>query len=805
MRLTRLGAGLAMLLATAPARPQASPPPDAAPPPAAEEPAAGRITFEIRMPAERGGGRATGSAGALAYESEDLAVASGGVELRYQDYEVRADRVTVNVATQDLVAEGGVVLDQGPRRLAGDRLEFNFETETGELTQATAYVNPDYYFSGAEIAKVGEDTYSVTDGMFTSCRGDSPPWSFRVSQAQIEVEGYARARNATMRVQQVPVFYLPYILWPVKQERTSGLLIPNVGYSRRRGSYIGLAYYQVIGRSYDNTWYADLYGKEYYGLGSEFRYHPSEDMEGQVQGYTIRDPLAEEDRWKVRFDHESNRLPGGLRGVISFRDYSDFEFFRDFERGLNEATLRTLYSSGFLTGTWGPQSLNLLVDDRQTFITADSIVLQRQLPEIEYRVRPLRLGRSPLYFQMLSSANYFSVDRSPAYQGEYGRADLFPQLSLPLRAAPWLSVSLNGGGRATWYGDSVCRFPTQPGEVADDLCGPEGQALTGETLTRVFPTAGAEIVGPSLSRIFGGAAGGKVKHLIEPRWTYTFFDEFDDRARVPLFDEVDTPDPANVGRVALVNRWLARPAEVVAEEEGEDEEAGEDDDEEEDEDDEGDEDAVEEITDAAAPSGARKPPTKPARPARAAAGAREVLLFELSQAYSFDSQRPLQRSADGLLTDPWSPVRARLRFNPSSLTNVQAEANYNTLLEGLDSTSLSGFVGLGRGNSMGATWFTRYRPETGDTLSDQIGLTSALNLGKRLRLNGQINWDLEQEMLQQQRLIVGYTGSCYSLRLELREFRAQDRRDRDYRFAVTLKNVGTFLDLTGGESEPLER
>ena len=54
-------------------------------------------------------------------------VATGGVELLYQDYEVRAERVVFNVATQELVAEGGVVLDQGPRRMAGERLEFNFD------------------------------------------------------------------------------------------------------------------------------------------------------------------------------------------------------------------------------------------------------------------------------------------------------------------------------------------------------------------------------------------------------------------------------------------------------------------------------------------------------------------------------------------------------------------------------------------------------------------------------------------------------------------------------------------------------
>ena len=88
MRSARLGCSLALLLAV-PSWPQATPPPDPEPPPAAAQPsvltpptppsetppateaaaptapAADRITFEVRMPAEHGGGRATGSAGAL--------------------------------------------------------------------------------------------------------------------------------------------------------------------------------------------------------------------------------------------------------------------------------------------------------------------------------------------------------------------------------------------------------------------------------------------------------------------------------------------------------------------------------------------------------------------------------------------------------------------------------------------------------------------------------------------------------------------------------------------------------------------
>jgi lipopolysaccharide assembly outer membrane protein LptD (OstA) len=423
-----------------------------------------------------------------------------------------------------------------------------------------------------------------------------------------------------------------------------------------------------------------------------------------------------------------------MRGVVAYEDFSDFEFFRDFERDLEQSSLRTLYSSGFVTGNWGPHSLNLLLDDRQTFIGDGEVIRQRQLPELEYRLRATKLGRTPLYLQLLSSVNYLMVERSATYDGGYGRADLFPQLSLPVRSVPWLNMSLSVGGRATYYSDSL---------------DPTGQAFAGETLTRAFPTAGAEIVGPSLSRIFDAGLGGfaKLKHVVEPRWSYSYLGDLDEDDRPPLFDEVDTPRATHLARFALVNRLLAKPADATR------------------------------------------------------GGAREILSFELAQAYSLDDTQPLQRSRDGQRLEAWGPLQALLRFNPGPGTNLKAQLNYSTLFKGLESTSLSGNLGLGR-HQAGVTWYTRYDPESGETRGDQMGLNAGLEvLPQRLRLDGQINYDLEEGLLQQQRYVADYASQCWGVRLEYREFRAADRRDRDYRLALTLKNVGTFLDLTGGRRE----
>jgi LPS-assembly protein len=706
-----------------------------------------RITFELQFPAERGGGSATGSAGALEYPREDFVVASGAVEIKYQDLVLRAETVELDLATKQVVALGEVRIDQGPQRLAGERATFDLETKTGNVEKARAQVGSDYFFRGEEIAKTGEDTYRVRKGFFTSCVGDDPAWSFGVGEGRVQVDGYARAKHVTMRLSKVPVLYFPYILWPVKPDRTSGFLIPNIGYSKRRGAYLGLAYYQVLGRSADDTLYLDLYSREYLGFGNELRYQPSEGTKGNFKLYAVHvpdddelqlaDPEADNLRWKMFWDHRSDDLFPGVRSVVAYRDYSDFEFFQDFERDFDINTARFLYSNAYLSGNWGPHSVNVLVDSRETFVRAGQSLVQRQLPEIEYRLRSTKLGRTPLYLEMRSSVNYLDVERSETYQGSYGRADLSPQLTLPLRAFPWLSVSLSGGGRATWWGERL-----------DST----GQAFTGESITRTYPVASASIVGPSVSRIFDGQLGsfGKFKHVIEPRFEYDYLGEFEEAREVPVFDEVDTFTSLNTGRVALVNRLLAKPSDPKA------------------------------------------------------GGAREVLSLEISQIYSFDKDVPGQSSNDPnpaeRLTDPWGPVISNLRFAPSSALNAQWRVTYSTLFSRVDSNSLSATWRAGQ-NNLGLTWFQRWDPETGETRADQIRVFGGLPLlGKKLRVNAQLAYDIDTSFLQQQRYMFDYTGSCWSARLEYREFKATNRLDRDWRFAITLKNVGTFLDLTGGDS-----
>jgi LPS-assembly protein len=694
-----------------------------------------RITFELPFAVDSGGGSARGSARALEYLREDYVIARGGVELTHADMKFQGDRVEVDLVTKIVTARGNVILDQGPRRVTGETLVYDIESETGQFTEATAYVDPDIYFTGSEIEKIGEELYVLKDGVVTSCSSDTPVWSFKAGTARVNTQGYTKVKHSRMRIKKLPILYAPYMLYPSNQERKSGFLFPNVGYSDRRGYQLGMAYYQTLGPSYDATFFADIYGEDFLGVGTEFRYRPTFGTFGNLEAYLIDDPEADTTRWKASLRHETNDLPFGMRGVVRATQFSDFDFFRDFERDFSQISLRRISSAAYVTGNWSSHSFNIVLDELETFIRGDVTQTQRQLPEIEYLMRPTKLGPLPVYLDLASSAHYFQAGRSDLDEVEYGRADLSPQLSVPLSYWPWLSVKVTAGGRVTYYEDSL----------TEDRSG-----LSGESLTRVFPFGDVSIIGPSFSRIFEKKIGvfGKFKHIIEPRLTYDFVGDPDDQELVPIFDQIDNVREQSIITYALVNRLLAKPA---------DEESG--------------------------------------------LGAREIMSFELSQSYSLNEDQPFQISSDGSMESRHSRLGMRFRFTPALRTNFEARATYSGLFNIIDTASVSGGTNFGN-HSVGLTWFARLNAEQDRTTSHQGRIfTSFAIVPSRLRYSLQANYDFVLRELQSQRHIIQFFAQCYGLLFELREVQTTTVKDTEYRVAISLKNIGTFLDLNGGSSE----
>src|ERR1700730_9829951 len=104
---------------------------------------------------------------------------------------------------------------------------------------------------------------------------------------------------------------------------------------------------------------------------------------------------------------------------------------------------------------------------------------------------------------MVNFLAYLDINRPSSYSGQYGRIDLFPQITLPVNTFSWLNLALTGGYRYTFYQKSLATTfttvpggPVPPGEPPPPPVTTETQAFANASLHRALPYGSAEVVGP---------------------------------------------------------------------------------------------------------------------------------------------------------------------------------------------------------------------------------------------------------------------------------------------------------------------
>jgi len=699
--------------------------------------------------------------GKVEVEKDEYAILENEVHVDYQDIKLQADKVTVNLKTKDVVAEGHVIIDQGPTRLTADHAVYNLDSKTGTLFKATGTMEPTMYFSGDKIEKLDVDTYRLTEGIFTSCDLDKPAWSFHVREATVTMNDYAHMKDLIFRAHDIPIFWMPRLVWPTKSERSQGVLIPRILRSSVFGERLELGYFIPFGDSADATIYADINSQGYHGLGTSIRYLPNENVKlGELSAYTVRDVTDKDDvkqQWKYTYKHAQDNLPMGFRGVVDVQDFSDLDFFRKYDRDPRIFTLSNIYSSAYLTKNRPTYSLNILADRRDiilgraNFGDPNSPILKQrfeQLPSIQFRMYPQRLFDSPLYFSLESSSSHLRTSgliNGPT--ADYWRTDLFPTMSMQLRTPPWFSIKPQISVRETIYSSSLSEQSAEnPGQP---------QVAVDEALRRFYAQGQVELVGPSFSKVYNRPFGGftKFKHVIEPRFRYLYTTNVEDQNRVIRFDTVDSPFLPIVRdsvEYSVTQRVLGK-------------EAG--------------------------PNG----------------NAREILSFSLRQTASL-SKPFTNATAGGIGTTfigsgKFTPLQANLHVNPYQSITMDANATFGNESHQLDQTSVSAnLVGTGKqaDKYLSFTWFaTMQAPKTTvDTRTSQYRINTGSQLWQdRMRADVQLNFDAKKGTFLEQRFLLGANGSCYGVALEYRRYLVYDPLEHPLSsigIAVTLKNVGTI-------------
>jgi lipopolysaccharide assembly outer membrane protein LptD (OstA) len=222
----------------------------------------------------------TVEADSLEVEQEtEKATARGNVIVEWNTTKLTAGELSVNQRERRVDATGGVSYESDELRATAASATLDVDDETGVLVDPTMHlVGEEGRFGGSRLEKTEGRRILLDDGYFTTCpvdQGHEPDWELKGKSLDVRYDDYARMRNARLEVRGVPVFYLPYVLFPTKQTRQSGLLPFSLGTSTNRGFLFSLPGYWAIDKHQDLTMTAVVETSARVGIDGVYRYAPS--------------------------------------------------------------------------------------------------------------------------------------------------------------------------------------------------------------------------------------------------------------------------------------------------------------------------------------------------------------------------------------------------------------------------------------------------------------------------------------------------------------------------------------------------
>jgi LPS-assembly protein len=730
----------------------------------------------------------------------DVTTAEGDVDIHYGDSRLRANHVEYNSKTYEAAASGHVLLDYGSEHLEADEAHYNVSTGHGLFHNVRGTVkierrpnpallvsdNP-LYFEARDVERFPGDVYLIHRAWVTICDPAHPKWQFYAPNARIHLDKTVALINANFRVFRVPLIWLPYASAPAgRKVRASGILIPDIGQSSRKGFIIGDAFYLAPTSWMDATLGIQFMSRRGILERGSFRAKPFEntsmeytylgvDDRGLLNSNGTRSPQGgEQQRLEIQ-----SLLPGGWRFVTDFNHLSSLTFRLAFADSYGEAINSEVRSAIFLTNNSRGFSLNFAGLDDKSFLTlpttttsstgvvttvpATSVTL-RNLPEARMgSVEQAPWRSAPVYFGFDAFAGVvYRSDQMNQTSNFVDRYEFAPRVTIPLHLGYWLGVTTSAAFRTTSYGDSL------------DAAGKVGIASikrnTGEFTVELSP--------PTLERFFDRTSLRKdktrrrYKHTVEPALTYRYVTGVNRFADFVHFDSDATLTNTSEVEYGLTQRLFRK-------------------------------------------DGDGQP--------------QELISWRIAQKHYFDptfggaivdGQRNVFQALDSITPFAfafgprnWSPIVSDFRITPGGPYDLEQILQYDPKLQRLvtigtllkvkpyrEFFATVSYFRLNENPTSGdlpvplPSGFMPFQQRDSNQIRGLVGYGSETRKG--LNLITGVGYDFENKTLQNQIVQMSYNGSCCGLAVEYRRINlGQVRAENQFRIAFIIANIGAFGNL----------
>jgi LPS-assembly protein len=496
---------------------------------------------------------------------------------------LEADYIEFSNKTKDAFAWGNVLLISGEDSISCNSMNINLATQTGTIKKGVIFIEKNhFYIHGENIKKTGKFSYSADMGSITSCSGESPDWKISAKNIKVTIEGYGTADNAVLWARKMPALYSPFLVFPVHTKRQTGLLLPRITSSDRKGFEYEQPLFLALSRNSDASIYADYMSDRGTKIGTEYRYvldnktkgsiffdfledDKKDDGTGNTKNYSFETTpqRTNSDRYWFRMKHNQDlgygftakldidlasdedylqEFKDGFTGYDNTRDY----FEREFGRSLDEYDDNTRKNDLNINKSWSGYSLNF------DTVWYDNINARRQniddttlqtLPSIQFDAIKQPIGISKFFYSLNSEYTSFYRKDTSATLVKGQRADIYPKVYLPVKLGRFFNFEPSFGLRQTlWHTNDFT-----------DINGDSNNLRT-----RQMVDMGAQL-STKFIKLFNpnNKFADKIKHEMIPELEYAFTPGIiqDD---LPSFDSLDRIEEENRITWSLTNNFTSK-------------------------------------------------------------------------------------------------------------------------------------------------------------------------------------------------------------------------------------------------------
>ncbi len=236
----------------------------------------------------------------------------------YDGMQLKADDIRVDFDQQMLTAQ--LVLDTSGQPLGrpyfkekdaeymADTIFFNYRTKKG-LISGVITKQGDGFLHGSKVKKVNDSIMYLNSGQYTTCNYSHPHFAINFSHSKLIMHDKILTGPAYVTIEDVPTpLVLPFAFFPMKQDRTSGLIMPSYGWMNNRGYYLkDGGYYFALGDRMDLSLLGELYTNLSWAAEAKSNYYVRYKFRGNID---------------VRYGITKEGIPGDTN---TFQKFSDFK------------------------------------------------------------------------------------------------------------------------------------------------------------------------------------------------------------------------------------------------------------------------------------------------------------------------------------------------------------------------------------------------------------------------------------------------------------------------------------------------